>query len=141
MKNYCCLLILLASCFCWSQNSDQYRACSKDAVSQHEMHVCANEEAIRVDNELNRVYRLLLSKVRDNPLATAKIKAAQKAWIKYRDAYIEAMYPAKDKQAEYGSIFPMEVDLLGAKLTHQQIGALKDLLKEYDDSQEPSRKR
>jgi uncharacterized protein YecT (DUF1311 family) len=50
----------------------------------------------------------------------------------YRDAYIDAMYPAKDKQAEYGSMFPMEVDLLAAKLTRQQIGALQDILRQND---------
>jgi len=122
---------LLSVCFlsslCNAQYSPQYDECSKNAMAQHEMHVCANEEAIRVDSELNRVYKLLLSKIRGNPLATAKIKAAQKAWIRYRDAYIQAMYPENDKQAKYGSIFPMEVDLLAAKLSRQQIEALKDI--------------
>lgn len=124
--------IFLLSGVCNAQYSPQYRACSKRANTQHEMHICANEEAKRVDDELNRVYKLLLSKVGDNPLATAKIKTAQKAWITYRDAYIEAMYPANDKQAEYGSIFPMEVDLQIAKLTRQQIDALKDILRHND---------
>ena len=41
------------------------------------------------------------------------------------------MYPAEDKQAEYGSIFPMEVELLGAKLTRQQTAALREILKQY----------
>ena|ERR1035437_3178156 len=126
------VLVLLGSMLCCAQDSALYRACSNQAVSQHEMHVCANEEAKRVDDELNRVYKLLLSKVRGNPVATAKIRAAQKAWVAYRDAYIDAMYPAKDKQAEYGSIFPMEVDLLAAKLTRQQIGALQDILRQND---------
>ena len=53
------------------------------------------------------------------PEAAAKIKTAQRAWIAYRDAYMGAMYPAKDKQAEYGSIYPMEADLLRAKLTQR----------------------
>jgi uncharacterized protein YecT (DUF1311 family) len=127
---------LLSICFlsslCNAQYSPQYDACIKNAMAQNEMHVCANEEAIRVDSELNRVYKLLLSKVRGNPLATAKIKAAQKAWIRYRDAYIQAMYPESDKQAKYGSIFPMEVDLLGAKLSWQQIEALKDIQRHND---------
>jgi hypothetical protein len=41
------------------------------------------------------------------------------------------MYPAIDKQAEYGSVYPMEVDLLRAKLTLQQVEALKDLLRQF----------
>ena len=116
----------------WAQDSPQYTACSNKANTQAEMTMCAGEEAKRVDEELNQTYRRLLSKVRDNPLATAKIKSSQRAWIAYRDAYIAAAYPAKDKQAEYGSMYPMEVALLEAKLTRRQIGALQDLLSRYE---------
>lgn len=42
-----------------------------------------------------------------------------------------AMYPAKDKQTEYGSGYPMEADLLLAQLTEVQINALEALLKQY----------
>jgi uncharacterized protein YecT (DUF1311 family) len=117
-----------------------YRACSKQAKTQLDMNGCANEEAKRLDIELNKVYKLLLSKVRGNAVATAKIQAAQKAWVTYRDAHIDAMYPAKDKQAEYGSIFPMEVDLLAAKLTRQHIGALQDILRQNDPQQDPTKR-
>ena len=122
------LFVLLASILCCAQDSATYRACSKQANTQSEMNSCAGEEAKRVDEELNRVYKQLLSKVRGNPLATAKIRAAQRAWVTYRDASIEARYPAEDK-AEYGSIFPLEVNLLTAKLTRQQTEALRDILR------------
>jgi len=95
------------------------------------MNACANEEAVRVDADLNDVYRKLLSKAASRPEALAKIKAAERAWVAYRDAYIDAMYPANDKQAEYGSVYPMEVDLLRAKLTGQQVAALRALLEQY----------
>ena len=62
-----------------------------------------------------------------------RFKAAERAWIAYRDAYMGAMYPAKDKQAEYGSIYPMEADLLRAKLTQRQVTALRELLQQYND--------
>jgi len=126
------LFVLLASILCCAQDSAMYRSCSKQANAQHEMNVCANDEAKRVNDELNKVYELVLSKVHGNPVATSKIRAAQRVWMTYRDAYIDAMYPAKDKQAEYGSMFPMEVDLLAAKLTRQQIGALQDILRQND---------
>jgi len=35
----------------------------------------------------------------------------QRAWPGYRDAYLEAMFPAADKQTEYGSIYPMQLAL------------------------------
>lgn len=127
------LFIAFASCATFAQNSEQYRGCSEKAKTQTQMHACANEEATRVDAELNRIYAKLVSKAEGDPVGVAKIKVAERAWIAYRDAYIDAMYPAKDKQAEYGSVYPMEVDLLRAKLTRQQIAALKELLKQYSN--------
>ena len=126
------LLLALNALPCPDQNSEQYRACSAKATTQADMNTCANQEATRTDVELNRIYAKLLSAAASQPEAVAKIKTAERAWIAYRDAYIEAMYPAKDKQAEYGSVFPMEVDLLRAKLTQQQIQALTELLQQYD---------
>ena len=41
------------------------------------------------------------------------------------------MYPAKDKQAEYGSIYLMNVNLLRAKLTERQITEVRELLEQY----------
>ena len=104
------------------------------ANTQTAMHVCASEEAQRVDAELNDTYRMLLSVAGRRPAAVEKIEIAERAWITYRDAYIEAMYPAEDKLAEYGSIFLTEANLLRSQLTRQQIVALKDLLKQHRGS-------
>jgi uncharacterized protein YecT (DUF1311 family) len=121
--------VALVPCLLFAQDSPKYRACSEKAVAQPELNACASEEAKRVDAELNRVYRDLLSKNTDDPAAAEKIKKAQRAWVAYRDAYIEAMFPAEDKQAEYGSMYPMEVDLILATLTRHQVDALKDLIR------------
>jgi uncharacterized protein YecT (DUF1311 family) len=126
--------LVAASLPAHGQESARYRACNEKARTQGEMNACASEEASRVDAELNSVYRRLLSKASSQPEAVAKIKASERAWITYRDAYMEAMYPAKDKQAEYGSIYPMEADLLKAKLTREQVAALKEMLKRYSGS-------
>jgi uncharacterized protein YecT (DUF1311 family) len=125
------LFALLNSRLSFSQDSEQYRACNKTAKAQPEMNECANQEAARVDAKLNKVYGQLLSKAANDPNDVAKIKAAERAWIAYRDAYIEAMYPAADKQAEYGSIYPMDVALLTVKLTQQHIADVQELLKQY----------
>jgi uncharacterized protein YecT (DUF1311 family) len=34
-----------------------------------------------------------------------KLKQAQRAWIAFRDAHLEARFPKADKQAEYGSAY------------------------------------
>ena len=128
---YLAIVFLIASLPGLAQDSAQYRACNDKAKTQVEMNACASEEAARLDAQLNDVYRKLLSQAASQQEAVAKIKAAERAWIVYRDAYMDAMYPAKDKQAEYGSIYPMEADLLRAKLTQQQVAALKELLQQY----------
>jgi Lysozyme inhibitor LprI len=37
----------------------------------------------------------------------AKLKTAQRAWLAFRGAQLEALFPKTDKQAEYGSVYPM----------------------------------
>jgi len=118
------------------QNSEQYTRCIEKATTQGAMHVCANEEAQRADAELNDIYQRLVSAAGNQADAVEKIRVAERAWIAYRNAYIEEMYPAKDKQGAYGSTFPMDVDLLRARLTREQTGALKDLLKQYGGSRQ-----
>jgi uncharacterized protein YecT (DUF1311 family) len=125
------IALLIASLPALAQDSAQYSACNEKAKTQTEMNRCASDEAARVDAELNVVYRKLLSQTASQQEAVAKIKAAERAWISYRDAYMDAMYPAKNKQAEYGSIYPMQADLLRAKLTQRQVTALKELLQHY----------
>lgn len=128
---YLSIVFLLASLPGLAQDSVQYRACNEKAKTQMEMNACASEEAARVDAQLNEVYRKVLAEAGKQVEAVAKIKTAERAWIAYRDAYMDAMYPAKDKQAEYGSIYPMDADLLRAKLTQRQVTALKELLQQY----------
>ncbi len=115
----------------FGQDSAAYRDCNQQAKTQVEMNACASEELKRADAELNQVYTQLLSKASANAEAPTKIKAAKKAWIAYRDAYMDAMYPAADKQFEYGSVYPMEADLVRAKLTRQHVAELKEMLQQY----------
>jgi uncharacterized protein YecT (DUF1311 family) len=125
------LLMTIISFACFAQDSAEYRACSDKANTQSEMTACASDEAARVDAKLKTTYRAILARVASQPEPLAKIKAAQRAWIAYRDAYIEATYPAKDKAIEYGSIYPLDVNLLRAKLTRRQVAALEDMLQRY----------
>ncbi len=132
------LLVTVLGCSAsLAQNSEQYTRCINKATTQTTMNACASEEARRADAELNDIFQKLLSAAANQPASVKKIRAAERAWIAYRDAHISAMYPAKDKHATYGSMFPMEVDLLRAKLTQQQIGALKDLLKQCGGEAKP----
>jgi len=133
MPGFAPALFLVVSCNAavYAQYSEQLDACLKAAETQVAMTVCSSEEATRADAELNDIFQKLLAAAAKEQAAAEKIRHAEEAWRTYRDAFIEAMYPAANKQSEYGSIFPMEVNLLRAKLTRQQVLALRDLLKRY----------
>jgi uncharacterized protein YecT (DUF1311 family) len=107
--------LLSITCLCAAQESPEYRTCGDKAKSQWEINSCAADEAKRADVELNSAYRQLLVKVKNNAEAVSKINGFERAWIVYRDAYFKAMFPAADKQV-YGSMYQMEICLLGAKL-------------------------
>jgi len=133
MKNFslAALLLSLAPCLSSAQNSKQYVSCSQNAQTQAAMNACADQELKSVGTELNSTYRALMAKTAPQPETVAKIKSAERAWLVFRDAYLAAMFPAADKQTEYGSIYPMQLALLRAKLTRQQTAALKDLLRQH----------
>lgn len=79
----------------------------------------------QADALLNKSYNQVLSEYRKNGAFIRKLRVAQRAWIAYRDAQIEALYPATDKRAEYGSVYPMCRCSALATLTTQRADELK----------------
>jgi uncharacterized protein YecT (DUF1311 family) len=128
------LFALFCTTMAFTQDSEEFKRCMSRANTQTAMHICASEELRRVDTELNDVYEKVLSAAAADVASVEKIKIMERAWIAYRDAYLDATYPAKDKLAVYGSTFLAEVNLLQASLTQRQISALKELLKHYGGS-------
>jgi uncharacterized protein YecT (DUF1311 family) len=108
-----------------AQGSSQFDACDKNAKTQFDLHVCANNELILRNKQMQSVYTQILSRVAGQPAMLAKIKTMQNDWLTYVSAYLNALYPAANKQAEYGSIYPMEVDLARAELVAQHVIDLK----------------
>ncbi|MYL83754.1 DUF1311 domain-containing protein [Desulfovibrio aerotolerans] len=74
------------------------------AQSQMELNATACGVAKQADAELNAVYAAILKKNAGDRLFIDKLKAAQRAWVAFRDAEMGARYPAQDT-SEYGSIF------------------------------------
>jgi uncharacterized protein YecT (DUF1311 family) len=86
------LAILFAVCLlpfasAAAQKQGQTNPC-ENAPSQYEANECAHKEYVAADAELNRVYNQLASKLEDQE-QRAQLKAAELAWIKYRDANCE----------------------------------------------------
>ena len=79
-----CLLSVASAA---AQKQRQTNPC-ENAPSQYEANECAHKEYVAADAELNRVYNQLASKLEDQE-QRAQLKAAELAWIKYRDANCE----------------------------------------------------
>ncbi|HZC23062.1 MAG TPA: lysozyme inhibitor LprI family protein [Candidatus Binatia bacterium] len=107
---------------------DVFVECDKTAKTQADLNECASRDDASADEELKRTYQELLKRVASDPIATKKIEASQKAWITFREAQIAAVYPSEDKR-EYGSVFPMCVNLLRAELIQQRTKMLKEMMK------------
>jgi uncharacterized protein YecT (DUF1311 family) len=137
-----CAVLVFSALPLLSQDSPQLKACNEKAMTQMAINACASQEADRVDVKLNTAYRQLLAMAASEQNAVPKIKTAERDWISYRDAYIEAMYPATDKRTEYGSMYAMDVALLRAKLTQEHLTDIQELLNEYsgDSAAGPSQK-
>jgi len=61
----------------------------------------------KADASLNATYAKILKEYGKDAEFISKLKAAQRAWLAFRDAELEALFPKPDKQAEYGSVYPM----------------------------------
>jgi uncharacterized protein YecT (DUF1311 family) len=129
------IMFVMIGCRCYGQNSAEYQSCVDKSHAQSELNKCASGEAARADSELNAAYNGFLAKIAGDSLAIAKLREAERAWLRYRDAYIEAVYPAQDKQLAYGTEYPMDVNLLRAKLTHEHLAAIAYLINEYQPTQ------
>jgi uncharacterized protein YecT (DUF1311 family) len=98
------------------------------AQTQTQMNQDACAVFERADTELNAVYRHILAAYEQAPQFTEKLTKAQRAWVAFRDAHLEAVYPDPDKQAAYGSAYAMCRCFVLAELTKRRVDELKQWL-------------
>lgn len=99
-----------------------------DAPSQAGLNACASSEYAKADQQLNKVWKAILAKYKDQPVFLEKLKASQKLWLQFRDAEVDAHFPlGKDEDAatQYGSVYSMCVSQLQTRLTQQRIQQLQ----------------
>lgn len=106
--------------------------CWKTAMAQNEMNRCADLDARAADADLNDVYQKLLSRLKNDDHSARKIRAAQRAWIAFRDAHLEELFPAEDKQGEYGSMYPMCYAQVATAMTKRRTAQLRNMLDDKD---------
>ncbi len=73
------------------------------ANTQTELNQCAAQAYQAADDELNAVYQTVVSRLEDNSASLEKLRAAQRAWIGFRDA--ECAF--ESSAVEGGSAQPM----------------------------------
>jgi uncharacterized protein YecT (DUF1311 family) len=93
--------------------------------TQTDMNEAAKVEYTGADAELNRVYRQILEARRADAEFVVSFRAAQRAWIVFRDAHVQALYPALDKRRAYGSVYPLCRWQALAALTLERTNQLK----------------
>jgi uncharacterized protein YecT (DUF1311 family) len=95
----------------------------------------SNQEACsrykKADAEMNAVYRQVLNTHKKDSLFVAKFKVAQRAWVAFRDAHLESLYPEPNKihaYGAYGSVNPMCRCMVLAELTAERTKQLRQWL-------------
>jgi uncharacterized protein YecT (DUF1311 family) len=99
------------------------KALCPDASTTVEMQACLGKRYEAADRALNHVYKQLMGKL--EPARQEKLRAAQRAWVVFRDA--SAAFEASE--AEGGSMYPLvHVATLVVK-TELRADELKGILK------------
>jgi uncharacterized protein YecT (DUF1311 family) len=108
--------------------AENQHSCLEAAMTQNAMNQCANVGHKEADAELNQVFKKIKDNYKDDKVFLDKLKKAQLAWIKLRDADFDLQYPHSNDQQYYGSVFPMCADGYKKQLTIQRIEFLKQWL-------------
>lgn len=91
-----------------SAAKDSEPQCNPEGT-QMEMNRCAKDDYVAADKKLNATWKALLAKEKDNKAYIKSLRAAQRAWIKFRDKEIEAMFACEGDKIRvcWGSMYPL----------------------------------
>ncbi|MGI9106699.1 MAG: lysozyme inhibitor LprI family protein [Pyrinomonadaceae bacterium] len=101
---------------------DREDPCS-GAGDQFELNRCAARASDKADAELNKVYQQLMKDA--GSAERVKLRAAQLAWIKFRDTHCD--YETVDHKG--GSIYPMVYSFCLAKVTAARTKQFQEILR------------
>jgi len=128
------VLTLLLTLFCTLAVAAQEATATQDEVdregpcsgagNQFELNQCAARARDKADAELNKAYRELMKDT--GSTERVKLRAAQLAWIKFRDTQCD--YETVDNEG--GSIYPMVYSFCLAKVTGARVKQLQEILRE-----------
>lgn len=87
----------------------------------------AGTEIAAAEAEMGRLLAELQQRADGNREALGKLEKAQSAWMSYRDAQLEALWPFPDRLG-YGSAHPMCISDTKRSLTEARIRELRGML-------------
>jgi uncharacterized protein YecT (DUF1311 family) len=123
LARLCLLSAMIVACLSGGAFSQTQRASNEDA--------CAGFK--QADALLNKNYNQILKQYKNDAAFLRKLRIAQRAWVAYRNAQVEALYPEPDKRTAYGSIYPTCRCVALAKVTTLRA---EDLRKWIDGAEE-----
>jgi uncharacterized protein YecT (DUF1311 family) len=126
-----CLLAVFSLGFAGYVAAEPAIACNRDGT-QAELNACARDEFEQADKALNQTYQALLKKEAGDSLFVQKIRIAQKAWLAFRDAELDAYFACAEKNVQIcsGSMYPMSYLYRKAELTRARTQQLKDIIEQ-----------
>jgi uncharacterized protein YecT (DUF1311 family) len=118
------LTVLLGPRSLSAQAPKTFAECNKNATTTEALQVCADQALERSETARKSAYASVLKAVKNEQNGVKRVEEAEAAWGRYRDAYVEARYPATNK-AHYGSRFTINLILLKARLNNDHAADLK----------------
>jgi len=105
--------------------------------NQSEMNACAGDDYAAADKKLNDTWKVLMKKEKGNKAYIKSLRKSQKAWIKFRDLEVEAMFACDDGEMRicWGSMYPMLQQGAMTEITEARTKSLQQFI---DDGQNPS---
>ena len=104
-----------------------------EAGTQSELNQCAFADYEAADAALNAAWRDLVAALADDPLALSRAREAQRAWIAFRDAEVEARLPVADGESAqfvHGSMYPLLRFGILTELTRDRTAQLRSYLED-----------
>jgi hypothetical protein len=95
------------------------------AQTQMEMNQSSYTEFKETETSRDKTISQIKSLYSDNAKFLIAFSEAENRWEKYRDAYLEMMFPGENKRELYGSVYPMVYSLQKTRVTQQHIEELQ----------------
>ena len=98
---------LVAMLLCGVAAADEKDPCV-EPKTQLDLNFCAASRAEKAEVELKAALEALFTANKGDPAAVASLKSAQRAWLAFRDAELESLFPLGPKETarvKYGSIY------------------------------------